>query len=269
MAVERGPIVYCAEWPDYEGGEVLGLLFDTGDAVNLEAGRIGLNELLGGVSDVDQFGGDVLVIEGKAKDIRRPSAGAKPVRLIPYYLWANRGIGQMTVWLSMREYAVGEVGPAGGYIFYVNPENEADGWRYLEAAPFNASEGAKWGCFRTAIEGARGEGLGMGRRNTMDMEAGCDVPGTAADLCVNFSLNGFRDWFLPSMGELKLMYLNLAVPGFCDFGGGDGEVADNLCYWTSTQRSADMAGHLDFADNGREHYDDKDYPRRVRAIRVY
>ena len=35
MAVERGPIVYCAEWPDCEGGRVLNLLFDgnraTGD----------------------------------------------------------------------------------------------------------------------------------------------------------------------------------------------------------------------------------------------
>jgi hypothetical protein len=30
-----------------------------------------------------------------------------------------------------------------------------------------------------------------------------------------------------------------------------------------------MADHLDFADNGRrQHYDDKDYPRRVRAIRA-
>ena len=31
-----------------------------------------------------------------------------------------------------------------------------------------------------------------------------------------------------------------------------------------------MADHLDFADNGlRRHYDDKDFPRRVRAVRAF
>ena len=29
-----------------------------------------------------------------------------------------------------------------------------------------------------------------------------------------------------------------------------------------------MANHIDFADLGRLHYDDKDFPRRVRAIRA-
>jgi hypothetical protein len=33
------------------------------------------------------------------------------------------------------------------------------------------------------------------------------------------------------------------------------------------QPYADMAHHIDFADAGRQHYDDKDFPRRVRAIR--
>jgi hypothetical protein len=30
-----------------------------------------------------------------------------------------------------------------------------------------------------------------------------------------------------------------------------------------------MAHHIDFADFGRQHYDDKDFPRRVRAIRSF
>ena len=34
-------------------------------------------------------------------------------------------------------------------------------------------------------------------------------------------------------------------------------MAENFNYWTSTQASADMAGHLDFADFDRYHYDDK------------
>ncbi|MGH9383447.1 MAG: hypothetical protein ACRD2N_04065 [Vicinamibacterales bacterium] len=42
-----------------------------------------------------------------------------------------------------------------------------------------------------------------------------------------------------------------------------------MSYWASSQLSADMAAHIDFADNGRPHFDDKDFPRRVRAIRAF
>ena len=64
--------------------------------------------------------------------------------------------------MSTAGYAVGDVGPAGGFVFYENPNFAADGWRYLEAAPFDQSAGAKWGCFRRAIEGARGTAVGTG-----------------------------------------------------------------------------------------------------------
>ena len=173
----------------------------------------------------------------------------------------------MSVWLSTREYAPGDVGPAGGLIFHVNPNAATDGWRYLEAAPVDQSGGARWGCFRTAIAGARGAAVGTGRQNTADMMAACAERGSAADLCAQYVLNGVRGWFLPSRDELALLYRNLKAKGLGDF--RDTGFADNLMYWTSTQQTADMADHIDFADNGRLHYDDKDYPRRVRAIRAF
>jgi uncharacterized protein len=253
MAVERGPIVYCAEWPDCEGGRVLELLFDPKDDMTAAFEK--------------EFCGGVNVLHAKAKNLANPLSATMPVKLIPYYLWANRGAGEMSVWLRVAEYAIGDVGPAGGLIFHVNPNFAADGWRYLEAAPFDQSAGAPWGCFRTLIPGARGTAMGAGRQNTKDILAACAAPGSAAALCANFSLNGMRGWFLPSTDELKQMYVNLKLAGLGDF--GDSSVVDNYSYWSSTQRTADMADHLDFADNGRrQHYDDKDYPRRVRAIRA-
>ena len=63
------------------------------------------------------------------------------------------------------------------------------------------------------------------------------------------------------------MYRNLKATGAGVF--EDRGVADNFTYWTSSQQTADMAAHIDFADNGRQHGDDKDFPRRVRAIRAF
>ena len=253
VAIERGPLVYCAEGPDVTDGHALALWLDPAAPLTPESGGGNLE-------------GATLVRAG-ARPITRPDAAFAPVTLTPYPLWANRGTGEMSVWLSTRDYAPGDVGPAGGLIFHVNPNHATDGWRYLEAAPVDQSGGARWGCFRTAISGARGAAVGTGRQNTADMLAACPERGSAADLCANYVLNGVRGWFLPSRDELALLYRNLKARGLGDF--RDAGFADNLQYWASTQQTADMADHIDFADQGRLHYDDKDYPRRVRAIRAF
>lgn len=252
LAVERGPIVYCAEWPDVRGGHALTTLV----AANAES-----------IPSVDKsFDVEVTVLDTVARRATDASTETQPLRLIPYHLWANRGAGEMSVWLSSREYEIGDVGPAGGLIFYINPNHRRDGWRYLEAAPFDQSLGAKWGCFRRAIPGAAGTAIGTGLQNTRDMLAARAEPGSAADLCARLSVSGVSGWFLPSMDELAEMYRNLKAAGLGDF--RDAGMVDNCQYWASTQNDADMAGHIDFADNGRRHGDDKDFPRRVRAIRA-
>ena len=252
MAVERGPLVYCVEGVDAEGGQALTLLFDPAREPKPETDPT--------------FAGGGTVLRTEARSLARPAMPARPVTLVPYYLWANRGRAEMSVWVSTREYVPGDTGPAGGLIFYVNPNAAADGWRYLEAAPFDQSAGAKWGCFRRAIAGARGTAIGTGKQNTADMLAACSEPGTAAHLCATFALNGVSGWFLPSRDELAAMYRALRTAGAGDF--RDAGIQDNFSYWTSSQQTTDMANHIDFADAGRQHYDDKDFPRRVRAIRA-
>ena len=251
VAIERGPIVYCAEWPDADGGRVLDLQIDPGATLTS--------------STDDRLDGGVSVVRTQARSLTKPASPAKPLTLVPYYLWANRGAGEMAVWLPTGGYAIGDIGPAGGYIFFENPNYASDEWRYLEAAPFDQSGGAKWGCFRHAIAGARATAIGAGRQNTIDILRECTDAGVAAALCANLDVYGVRGWFLPSTDELATMYRNLKASGLGDF--RDGGAADNFSYWTSSQESADMSHHIDFADGGRQHYDDKDFPRRVRAIR--
>jgi len=91
VALERGPIVYCAEWPD-NGGQALNIILP--DDAPLEARY-----------DADLLHG-VALIEGQAKGIYRTGDGTTTeIRgqrfvAIPYYAWAHRGEGEMAVWLA-------------------------------------------------------------------------------------------------------------------------------------------------------------------------
>ena len=89
VAVERGPLVYCAEWPD-NLGRVSNLVLPDGSALVAEARP----DLLGGV----------VVIKGEGEALSEKAGKVvtekKAVTLIPYYAWANRGKGEMTVWLA-------------------------------------------------------------------------------------------------------------------------------------------------------------------------
>ncbi len=89
VAVERGPLVYCAEGPDNDG-RASNLVLADGAVLTAEARP----DLLNGV----------VVIKGEAEALSEKAGKVvsekKPVTLIPYYAWANRGRSEMTVWLA-------------------------------------------------------------------------------------------------------------------------------------------------------------------------
>ena len=91
LALERGPLVYCAEWPD-NGGSALNLIVADNAALEAQFHP----DLLNGVA----------VLEGEVRAIVRDEKGVSvktiPHRLtaIPYYCWANRGMGEMEVWMA-------------------------------------------------------------------------------------------------------------------------------------------------------------------------
>ena len=102
VALERGPFVFCAEWPDNAGGHVRNLLLT--DDVDLSTEF--RSDLLNGVQ----------VIRGKAvgygvgEDGHSLEKKEQDFTSIPYYAWAHRGKGEMVVWLAREEAAVRPVG---------------------------------------------------------------------------------------------------------------------------------------------------------------
>jgi DUF1680 family protein len=95
-AFQRGPLVYCLEWPDVEGGKVLNLMIKP-DAPLEAAYRAGL---LGGVTVLRGMGMEIV------RNGEQISKTPRTFEAIPYYAWAHRGPGQMAVWIAGTEAAV-------------------------------------------------------------------------------------------------------------------------------------------------------------------
>jgi DUF1680 family protein len=94
-AVQRGPLMFCAEWPDNAEGHILGLVIDENPEFSTEFRA----DLLNGTQ----------VISTRAREAARNLDGSislgeyGKLTLIPYHLWNNRGAGEMKVWLAFRE----------------------------------------------------------------------------------------------------------------------------------------------------------------------
>lgn len=91
IAIQRGPLVYCAEWPDAADGHVLDLVFNPQSQLETHFNP----DLLNGVQ----------VITGSASKAGKTPEGEIVLQesgeftMIPYYAWANRGAGEMIVWI--------------------------------------------------------------------------------------------------------------------------------------------------------------------------
>ena len=92
VAVERGPVVYCAEWSDNDFNVHTLLMNRPPELRVVEKPELlyGLNQI---VTDAQALSYDKA---GKlaVKDVK--------LTLIPYYAWAHRGEGDMEVWLPME-----------------------------------------------------------------------------------------------------------------------------------------------------------------------
>jgi hypothetical protein len=136
---------------------------------------------------------------------------------------------------TQTTYRIGDTGPAGGLIFY-DKGNNSGGWRYLEAAPVDTDKQfpffpttelphvyEKWAGMQSRL-------VGDGKRNTeLIFEFFVKNGGgfnTAVRYCMDLTVNGFDDWYLPAMDELNWLYGNLYLQNI----GG----LKNDWYWTSS-----------------------------------
>ena len=92
VALERGPILFCAEWPDNKDGSVINLVVPDDASLTTHFRK----DLLNGVQ----------IVQTSAIPVRRTlqktlvTDPSQDYTAIPYYAWAHRGLGQMNVWAA-------------------------------------------------------------------------------------------------------------------------------------------------------------------------
>ncbi|MFD2033827.1 glycoside hydrolase family 127 protein [Belliella marina] len=102
IVVKRGPIVYCAESMDLpEGKKVDDLIFDTNSEFSTEWMEVDGNKLLA-------LKGEAIFQSERNWDkklyspLNKSKTDKATLTLIPYFAWANRGEGEMLVWMPFK-----------------------------------------------------------------------------------------------------------------------------------------------------------------------
>ncbi len=142
--------------------------------------------------------------------------------------------GDVQLYAIWRTYALGELGPAGGYIFYDRGSYTGSDWRYLEMAPYATEKTCSWGSNAVFLSGLDTI-IGSGKANTATINVwlaandpeNLDRAAYYADQLV---FGGYGDWYLPSKTEVQEIYYILKRSNVGLLGVGP--------YWTSTQPDA-------------------------------
>ncbi|MCC3154404.1 glycoside hydrolase family 127 protein [Hymenobacter sp. BT770] len=93
VALQRGPVIYCAEWTDNDG-KASNIIVPAGTTFTATAKP----DVLNGITELTATV-PVVKIDAANNSI---STVRQTLTAIPYYAWANRGKGEMTVWFPQQ-----------------------------------------------------------------------------------------------------------------------------------------------------------------------
>lgn len=106
--------------------------------------------------------------------------------------------------------------------------------------------------------GATGQALGTGQANTTAIVASAACVDCAAKRANDYVIGSYTDWFLPSSGELELLYLNKdAIGNF-----------NTQYFWSSSELDNSSALRVDF-NTGSTISNGKTQPHKYRPIRTF
>lgn len=180
-----------------------------------------------------------------------------------------------------RAYAINEAGTAygnnvqifvpqpavgityqGGTIFYIftpsDPGYVPGEIHGLIVAPETLSDAAPWFCIGASdlnVPGAYDENIGSGLQNSIAIRNACSADYIAARLCLDYSVDGYDDWYLPARYEMHEMVNFLYTQNVGGY------------FWSSTMPESNRAWVT--AYGATELYMPLDNEFKVRAVRTF
>jgi hypothetical protein len=153
-------------------------------------------------------------------------------------------------------------------VFY-NKGKITNGWRYLEAAPEDASDGVVASPMEShAVSGgAELSTSSSGQENSIAIIQYIGPGNYAAQLCRKLAIGGYSDWFLPSAEQLDLMYKNLKMTGLGGFAPAR--------YWSSNfdilgyANKRQLRAQAQSFSSGKQDCVSPVFKARVRAVRAF
>jgi hypothetical protein len=188
-----------------------------------------------------------------------PSSITGLTKLTTYYVRAYATNSAGTAYGDQVSFTTNRIGEfyGGGIIFYVYYDNGEHG---LIAAPSDQGGEVEWHNGSDILTNATGNAVGAGAANT-DLIVSVQGAGTyAAKLCYDLSLNGYTDWYLPSLTELSLLYQKKDVIGGFN---------SSYSYWSSTEHDSGTAWAVHFGGGSSPIYSKGYLTMRARAIRAF
>jgi hypothetical protein len=160
------------------------------------------------------------------------------------------------------------VGPAGGYVIYDDGVGGGIEMALEDIVLIDEYGYEKvtfmWGCNSTNVPGTSAN-IGTGQVNTDTINFYCNDSENAANLCSQYTKNGYSDWYLPSKNELIQANTTIASLGYGNFSGNSGTY-----YWSSTESDAYTAAALFMGGyTTTAVYQGKYYALRVRPFRSF
>jgi len=145
-------------------------------------------------------------------------------------------------------------------LFYIDETGEHG----LVAALGDIGAAFPWGCQWTEISGADAQFVGSGLQNSLDIIAGCTEVSIAGSVALNTSIDGYSDWYLPSILELKEMHNSIGP------GSSDADIAGlgNDSYWSSSE-SGDQFALCFYCNHGGYLSKYKSSMHLVRTVRAF
>jgi hypothetical protein len=238
--------------------ETHGLSTNAFGLVNLEIGEGTTGGTLNDFTAIDWSTGDYHVqveLDLSGTGSSYTVMGTTKLQSVPYALYAET---------SGPTYKVGDFAQ-GGVVFYVDASGE-----HGLVADIEDLGSFTWGN-QNEVTGATGDGVGAGEMNTAFIVATNPDLNSAAKVCADLNKGGYGDWYLPSKGELNLMFQNKATINATAGANGGSEFANDF-YWSSTEfvfDVNDVPAWNQFFGQGGQGFNNKLNSNRVRAVRAF